>query len=53
MRVFHRILFGSGLTGIELITLLREPLKWPHFCRQLEGRFSLDSGSFMVSGFPA
>jgi len=27
-------------------------VKWPRFCRQLEGRFVLNSGGFMVSGFP-
>jgi len=32
--------------------VLMNTMKWPRFCRQLEGRFVLNSGGFMVSGFP-
>jgi len=40
---------GDGGAGNGLVT---DSLKWPRFCRQLEGRFVLNSGGFMVSGFP-
>ncbi len=47
------IIDALNVPGSSEWRLILAPLKWPHFCRQLVGWFSLDSGSFMVPGFPA